>query len=152
MFPEVVMFDRVMVALDGSPHAAQALRMAIQLVQRCDATLVMFHAVEINAFRSDYDMRVIRSAVEAYRQIGMEQADSIMRDAEEAAHAAGLKDVVRMVSEGDPVKGMLKVTRETPVDLIVVGTRGLTGLRELAMGSVAHKISAAAPCPVLIVK
>ena len=38
------------------------------------------------------------------------------------------------------------------VELIVVGTRGLTGLREIAMGSVAHKMSVAAPCPVLIVK
>lgn len=146
------MFSTVMVALDGSEHAAQALRMAAQLAQRCDSTLVLFHAVEINAFRSDYDMRVVDSAREAYRRIGMEQADAIMREAEDAAKAAGVKQVRRAVGEGDPVKAILKVTRDTPVDLIVVGTRGLTGLRELAMGSVAHKISVAAPCPVLIVK
>ena len=146
------MFDRILVALDGSDHAAHALRMATQLAQRCNATLVLFHAVEVNPFRSDYDIRVVESAREVYRRIGMEQADAILKEAEDIARGAGLGNVVRVIGEGDPVKSVLKVARETPVDLMVVGTRGLTGLREIAMGSVAHKISVAAPCPVLIVK
>jgi nucleotide-binding universal stress UspA family protein len=146
------MFNHVLVALDGSQHAAKALNTATELVKRCDAALTLFHAVEISAFRSDYDFRVVESAREVYRRIGMEQADAILGEAEQAARAAGLSKVTRAVGEGDPVKAMLKVARETPVDLVVVGTRGLTGLRELAMGSVAHKMSVAAPCPVLIVK
>ena len=56
------MFDKVLVALDGSEHAARALDMAAGLSRRCDATLVLFHAVEVSAFRSDYDIRVIESA------------------------------------------------------------------------------------------
>lgn len=151
-YVEGEMFDRILVALDGSEHASHALHMATQLAQRCNATLVLFHAVEVNAFRSDYDMRVVDSAREAYRRIGMEQADAIMQEAEEQARAAGLSHVLRVVGEGDPVKAVLKVTRETPIDLVIVGTRGLTGLREIAMGSVAHKVSVASPCPVLIVK
>lgn len=146
------MFDKVLVALDGSDHAQRALQMAANLAQRCDAALILFHSVEVNAFRSDYDRRVIESAREVYRRIGMEQADAILREAEDVARAAGLNKVTRVVGEGDPVKAMLKITRETPVDVLVVGTRGLTGLREIAMGSVAHKMSVAAPCPVLIVK
>ena len=146
------MFDKVMVALDGSEHAARALRMAAALSMRCEATLVLFHAVEVSAFRSDYDMRVIASAREVYRKIGHEQADAIMQEAEATAHAAGVERVERVIGEGDPVKAMLSVLRESPVDLIVVGTRGLTGLREIAMGSVAHKMSVAAPCPVMIIK
>jgi nucleotide-binding universal stress UspA family protein len=149
---EMDMFDKVLVALDGSDHAQHALQMATKLAQRCNAGLVLFHSVEINAFRSDYDRRVVESAREVYRRIGREQADAILQEAEDVARAAGLNDVTRAIGEGDPVKAMLKITRETPVDLLVVGTRGLTGLREIAMGSVAHKMTAAAPCPVLIVK
>lgn len=146
------MFDKVLVALDGSDHAQHALQMASQLAQRCNAALILFHSVEVHPFRSDYDRRVIESAREVYRRIGMEQADAILQEAEDLARAAGLDKVTRVVGEGDPVKAMLKITRETPVDVLVVGTRGLTGLREIAMGSVAHKMSVAAPCPVLIVK
>ena len=146
------MFDKVMVALDGSEHAAKALEMAAALSMRCEATLVLFHAVEVSAFRSDYDMRVIASAREVYRKIGQEQADAILQEAEAAAHAAGVERIERVTGEGDPVKAMLAALRESPVDLVVIGTRGLTGLREIAMGSVAHKMSVAAPCPVMIIK
>lgn len=146
------MFDRVLVALDGSEHAAKALHTATQLALRCNANLVLFHAVEVNPLRSDYDMRVVQSAREAYRRIGLEQAEAILAEAETAARAAGLEKIERAIGEGDAVKALLKRLREQPVDLVVVGTRGLTGLRELAMGSVAHKMSITAPCPVLIVK
>lgn len=146
------MFDRVLVALDGSDHAANALRIAVELSHRCDATLVLFHAVEVSAFRSDFDIRVIQSARDVYRKIGHEQADLIMQEAEDAARAAGVDRIERAVGEGDPVKAMLAVLSASPVDLVVVGTRGLTGLREIAMGSVAHKMSVVAPCPVMIVK
>ncbi len=146
------MFDKVLVALDGSEHAARALDMAAGLSRRCDATLVLFHAVEVSAFRSDYDIRVIESAREVYRKIGRDQAESIMQDAEARVRAAGVERIERLIGEGDPVKALLAAVRASPVDLIVVGTRGLTGLREIAMGSVAHKVSVAAPCPVMIVK
>ena len=146
------MFDKVLVALDGSEHAAMALQAATRLAQRCDAALILFHSVQVSAFRSDYDFRVVESAREVYRRIGREQADAILQEAEDAARAAGIVKVTRVVGEGDPVKALLKAMQGTAVDLIVVGTRGLTGLREVAMGSVAHKITVAAPCPVLIVK
>ena len=146
------MFDKVLVALDGSEHAAMALQTSIRLAQRCDAALILFHSVQVSAFRSDYDFRVVESAREVYRRIGREQADAILQEAEDTARAAGIVNVTRVVGDGDPVKALLKVIHGTPVDLIVVGTRGLTGLREIAMGSVAHKMTVAAPCPVLIVK
>ena len=149
---EESMFDKVLVALDGSEHAAKALQTATRLAQRCNAALVLFHSVQVSAFRSDYDFRVVESAREVYRRIGREQADAILQEAEDAARNAGIFNVTRVVGDGDPVKALLKLLQEMPVDLVVVGTRGLTGLRELAMGSVAHKITVAAPCPVLIVK
>ena len=146
------MFDKVLVALDGSEHANRALQLAAALSKRCDATLVLFHAVEISAFRSDYDPRVIESAREVYRKIGQEQAQWILQEAEMTAREAGVANVEQLIGEGDPVKALLGVLRASPVDVVVVGTRGLTGLREIAMGSVAHKMSVAAPCPVMIVK
>ena len=146
------MYSNFLVALDGSEHAARALESAVTLAQRCDAKLILFHSVEINAFRSDYDIRVMDSAREVYRRIGMEQGEAILDEAQESVRATGLDKVERLIGEGDPVKAILKAAKDHAVDLLIVGTRGLTGLREIAMGSVAHKISVAAACPVLIVK
>ena len=146
------MFNRIMVALDGSEHADHAVRTAIELAQRCEAALILFHAVQVHPFRSDYDVMVVRSAREVFERIGREQADAILAEAENAAKNAGISNVSRIVGKGDPVKAILKVIPDASVDMVVVGTRGLSGLHEIALGSVAHKLSVAAPCPVLIVK
>ena len=102
--------------------------------------------------RADYDKMVAKKAKKLYRQIGQEQADDILRAAEKVARKAGLSGVEKMVKDGDPVKALLKGIDKASADLLVIGTRGMTGLREIAMGGVAHKMTVAAPCPVLVVK
>jgi nucleotide-binding universal stress UspA family protein len=146
------MFENVLVALDGSEHGARALRMAVGLAQRCRAGLVLLHAVQTSALRSDYDVMVARSARAVFEKIGREQADAILGEAEQAARAAGIERVERVVADGDPVKAVLGAVPRHDVGLVVVGTRGLSGLQEFALGSVAHKLTVAAPCPVLVVK
>jgi len=58
----------------------------------------------------------------------------------------------RQLVEGDPVSEILRVAREMPADLIVMGTHGRTGLERLLMGSVAEEVLRKATCPVLTVK
>lgn len=53
---------------------------------------------------------------------------------------------------GDAVEEILRVAREVPADLIVMGTHGWKGLTRLLMGSVAEKVLRDAPCPVVTVK
>jgi universal stress protein A len=60
--------------------------------------------------------------------------------------------IERRLVEGDPATEILRVARELPCDLIVMGTHGRTGLGRLLMGSVAEQIVRKAPCPVLTVK
>lgn len=74
--------------------------------------------------------------------------------------AALLEDLLRRVSaegdiiaaEGDPLAGILKAAEELPAELVVVGTRGRTGLARLALGSVAEGVVRGAPCSVLVVR
>ena len=56
------------------------------------------------------------------------------------------------LEEGDPVAEILRASRETKCDLIVMGTHGRTGLAHLLMGSVAEQVVRKAACPVLVVK
>ncbi len=56
------------------------------------------------------------------------------------------------VEQGDPVKEILRLAKELPSDLIVVGTYGRTGFYRLLMGSVAEQVLRKAPCPVVTVK
>jgi nucleotide-binding universal stress UspA family protein len=93
-----------------------------------------------------------QAAKDVFRQIGEEQADAILGEAEKFLQESGVTDSLRLVTEGDPASAILKATQESGAGMIVVGTRGLNGLRELAIGRVAHKITAASTCPVLVIK
>lgn len=147
------MFHTILVALDGSDHAERALDMAIKLAQRCQAELVLFHAMQLGNLSPGYAVMVARSAREVYQSLANEQADAILDAAEQAATGQGVKRVTRLKKEADSAAGaILEAAESSAAELVVVGTRGLTGLRELAMGSVAHKVTSAATCPVLIVR
>jgi len=147
------MFDKILVALDGSDHAQKALDTAIRLAQRCDGELVLFHAIQLSALRGNYHAMVTPAARKIYRGLGREQGEAILDSAEKTAKEMGLDKVVRSVIESDSTaKAVLAAAESLGADLLVVGTRGLTGLREMAMGSVAHKITSAAHCPVLVVR
>jgi nucleotide-binding universal stress UspA family protein len=145
-------FDKILVALDGSDHAKKALETAIALSQRCDATLVLFHAIAPHALRGDYEAMVAKTARELFSQVGQEIADDLLSSATEQVKAAGLSRVEPLAVEGDPAKTLVDSAQQVGADLIVMGTRGLTGLHEIALGSVAHKVTNAAQCPVLIIK
>jgi len=147
------MFDKILVALDGSEHAQKALETAVKLAQRCDGELMLFHAIQLSALRGDFHAMVTPAARKIYRGLGREQGEAILDSAEKTAKEMGLKKIVRSIVESDSTaQSILTAADSAGVNLLVVGTRGLTGLREMAMGSVAHKITSAAKCPVMIVR
>jgi len=56
------------------------------------------------------------------------------------------------VIAGHPAEAIVRAARRDGVDLLVVGSRGLTGVKAAALGSVSQAVAQLAPCPVLIVK
>src|SRR5438105_11382148 len=64
----------------------------------------------------------------------------------------GLVRAERMLGRGDAAAEIIRVARELPADLIVMGTHGRTGIGRLLMGSVAEHVMRHAPCPVLTVR
>jgi nucleotide-binding universal stress UspA family protein len=145
-------FSKIMVALDGSGHAERALEMAISLAQRCDAELVLFHAIDTHPMRSNYNAMVAKAAREVYSKVGQEIADDLLGQGRAKAEGAGLTRVHTHSAEGNPAAVLIEEVKRAGIDMLVIGTRGLTGLHEIAVGSVAHKLTVAAPCPVLVVK
>ena len=64
-----------------------------------------------------------------------------------------LKGLVEtLLGEGHTVEEILKTAKEGEFDLIVMGARGLSTIKEIFLGSVSHGVTRHAPCPVLVVK
>jgi nucleotide-binding universal stress UspA family protein len=85
----------------------------------------------------------------------MEELRATARRRLEAVHArvvdAGLEGTLNLL-EGDPPTAIEKLARVHSLDLIVLGTRGNTGLKHVALGSVAERVTRLVPCSVLIAK
>jgi nucleotide-binding universal stress UspA family protein len=78
-------------------------------------------------------------------------AEDLAGRAKEIARQAGVKDVRARVAPGDPATALIDVAEDTLADVIVVGSKGMTGATRFVLGSVPNKVSHHAPCDVLIV-
>jgi len=65
------------------------------------------------------------------------------------AHQLGHVKVTNVLEEGKPLSTIIRVARKENADLIIMGTKGATGLREIFLGSVTGEVMEKAPCPVL---
>ena len=147
------MFHKVVVGIDGSPHAAAALRHAIDIAQTQHASLTLVTALQ--PFHDWYSGLAMGGPVTP-AEFDPELTASLKaaaRDVLEAAGATVPSDVTceaRLV-EGRVIDVLLEAVHEGDHDLIVVGSRGRGDIRSLVLGSVSHHLIHCSPVPVLIV-
>jgi nucleotide-binding universal stress UspA family protein len=137
--------DKVLVPLDGSALAEQALPLAIDLLaDRPTATLLLLRAAEATTLPgvdpTEAQVRVVREA-EAY-------LDSV------AARLSGfgVKEVKTSVWYGSPAPAIVEAAQIGKFDVIVMGTHGRSGLGRLVLGSVAESVLRGTRVPILFVR
>lgn len=141
-------FRTILVPVDFSDHSAQALETARELAKAFDARLVLLHCYQVNP-----------GAVSPYGIVLPEGFDREVREAaarrleewRDKAAADGVNAEGRL-SSTFPSMGISDAATEEKADLVVMGTRGLSGLKHVLLGSVAERVLRTAPCPVLTVK
>ncbi len=145
------MFDRLLVPVDGSDGAMAALALAAKLQQSGGGELLILcvyrHYSLLEASMSmvrpdepenlDDSMRAFASGV-------VEKAKSVA-----AEHGAG--KLRGFVKSGPPARTIVAFAKDRDVDLIVLGSRGLGDVEGFLLGSVSHKVTSLAECPVLVV-
>jgi nucleotide-binding universal stress UspA family protein len=135
---------KIYVGVDGSEGAARALRWALEEARARDGELTAVMSWSYidqhpmrghNVFEPEYTSNTAHHALRQY--------------VEDALGATDAKGVALEAVCDTPAHGLLSATSDA--DLIVVGSRGLGGFKELVLGSVAHQITMHAACPVVVV-
>jgi nucleotide-binding universal stress UspA family protein len=90
---------------------------------------------------------LVTKLAETVRKAGV----TILEEAEKRAKAEGIQSKA-LIREGHVVEEILRAAKEENVDLIVIGARGLSTIKEILLGSVSHGVSLHAPCPVLLMR
>ncbi len=139
---------RVLVPLDFSEHAEAVLEWAIHVAEEHGSEVVLLHAyhlpVEFQQMEGAYLPPDFWANVKAEASQNLEAYADRVR-------AQGLSCSV-VVREGYPATVIEEEADAQGADLVVIGTRGHTGLKHLLLGSIAERVVQKAPCPVLTVK
>src|SRR5262245_10995962 len=141
---------KILVPVDFSEHSQRALDEAVSLAKHFGAELTLFHCypIPIPALASaPYGTVTPEGYVDAVRSAALQRINQ-WRD---KASAQGVRAEGR-IGAGAPASEIAALAEEIGADLIVIGTRGLTGLEHVLLGSVAERTIRIAPCPVLTVK
>jgi nucleotide-binding universal stress UspA family protein len=141
------MFRRILVATGGSPWSRHAVDTAIRLAAAERAELLVVHILEDDPAYQPQELTTTDPQVRADME---ETAQHILADA--TAHAAQANVAHQgIIHWGGIPEQIVRVATQTPCDLIVMGTRHLTGEKRLMTGRICNAVIATAPCPVLVV-
>ncbi|QOR38248.1 universal stress protein [Billgrantia diversa] len=152
------MYKSILVPVDGSEGAKKALEVACQLASQGDATLHILHIPEELTHETTLVWGIGAIAIEASRQERQEPrmrqdvGKQIVDRADKAARAKGVTRVETIIGQGDPARTIVNEAKRRGVEAIVMGSRGLSDLRGLVVGSVSHKVSHVAECTVITVR
>jgi nucleotide-binding universal stress UspA family protein len=138
----------VLVPIDFSPYAEQALDYAIALAPKLQARVTLLHVIQ-PPLVAGADMGVWPSP--AFIEELETAITSDMEGYLARVTAAGLAGEI-VVVHGVPFQEILNTAKKRQVDLIIMGTHGRTGLSHVFLGSVAEKVLRLAPCPVLVAR
>jgi len=143
------MFSKIMVPVDGSEHSKKALDYAIKLGKMFSSEIVLIHVVQqpIFPFSEMTTSTFIDKVIEGL----MENARRIINAAKDTVKREGLR-VVDIIKVGQPAEVIISEAEKLNVNLIVIGSKGVSKVKRFLLGSISDAVVHHAKCPVLIVK
>ena len=140
------MFERILVAFDGSPESRQAARVAVDLATKLHSSVTLVSVHPDSTAVADGQLQSLVPLDDEGKSLSL-----MVEELRRSALAAGVPGLEWVVLYGEVVPAILGYLASHPHDLAVAGTRELSRGRRLLVGSVSNGLAVGAPCPVLIV-
>ena len=137
-------------ALDGSEFSLKALEFAIDIAKKYQSQLILVHVVIRQIYAINPPEAGILAGTAIVRELEAE-GKAILAKGEETVKAQRIPVETRL-KQGVPAEELLHAAADEKVDLIVLGSRGLSQVKAFLLGSVSDKVSHHAKCPALIVR
>lgn len=141
---------KILVPIDGSESANNAVKYALALAKghsKIEITLIT--TVNISDFYSDtWDVGTVNESLIAAAK---EHYATILEKAEVLFKAEGISLKTVLIDSGNPAKAIIDMVEKQGFEQIIMGTRGLTGLKNLILGSVANKVISHIKVPVTLI-
>jgi len=142
--------ETIIVATDFSETADHAVKTAVEYAKHFESQLVLLHAYRVDIPVASPLTGGGYILPDGFYEELAAQASNQVEQAAKALVADGVAAVGVAIDKG-AASAIIEEAEERKADLIVMGTRGLTGIKHIALGSVADRVVRMAPCPVLTV-
>ncbi|MCT2535993.1 universal stress protein [Aquibacillus koreensis] len=138
------MYNKILLAADGSQHSIRSAEHAIKLAQMFQGTIDVVYVVDSQKSKEDVLHSVDKYEVERERKGKIKPVKDLLEE-------SGIDYNVHIL-HGEAGPKIVKFANDEKFDCVVVGSRGLNKLQDMILGSVSHKVAKRVECPVLIVK
>lgn len=147
---------KIVVATDGSSHAEMSIRTLVDMGTPSDAEVFVLHVKEPPhylvtpavppSYQNEWHRveRELRVEADEAASLAISQAEQLLANVGQGVHS--------MIREGHPADEIVRLSEEISADLVVVGSKGLSGIMVFLLGSVSQKVIKYAPCSVLLAK
>ena len=146
------MIEKILVPVDGSKQSDKALEFACNLAEKYSASIVLQHTVETTLHEHAMFMGSAGFAFELdeeqIHKAGQVVIDSAMKIVNQHKNI----NTSNTIDHGSPALNIVQCAKDNNVDMIVMGSRGLSDLGGLFLGSVSHKVSHMAECTCVTVR
>lgn len=142
----MVLFNKIVLAVDGSEVSKNAVKYAIELAKQSNGMVIAIHVIppidvmDIETFRPEKILEGLK-----------EEGQKMLSEVDELAAKAGVK-VQTSIETGVPFEKIASVAETLGCDLIIMGSHGRTGIGKVLIGSVTERVISRATCPVLVVR
>ncbi len=142
------LFKKILIATDGSENARRAASYGVNIAK---ATGAEVHALYIISTQHAVTTRTVMGWSEAFEEYLANKGGVAIADVEKLGKEAGVK-VEPVFLKGIPADKILNYAEENNIDLIVMGTHGLTGIKRFLIGSVAESVVRHSKAPVMVIR
>ncbi len=150
------MFDRILIAVDGSKNSKQAAKAGIELARLSGGSVIIVYVADVSKCVSSAGLAppfggISADVIDDIAANLKDTGEKVTIEVDALAKASGV-EAERLVVDGNPPSEILLIAEDKKMDLIVIGSIGKTGIEKFLMGSVAEKVVHNSKLPVLVVR
>lgn len=146
--------SKILLAIDRSGYREKATAYALALARSLGSEVVVVHVIAKSSFGATGDvLGYYRGGkLKAYQEGLKKDAEKLLGSVVRQGEEKGVRISSEVLTGSSAEKAIIDYAGKKKVDLVVIGTKGMTGIERFLMGSVANRVVTYAPCPVLAVR
>ena len=145
-------FSKIVIAFDGSDDSVKAVRLAGSVASKYASTVTLVHVVKTPLVDMSAAAGMPMPDYSVLERAAKTAGENVLAKGLSLAAEMGLKAKGELVDAPSVVEAIVNFAEKEGADLVVVGTRGMTGFKQLILGSVSSGLVSHAKCPVLVAR